>query len=90
VCDYHCQQCFDSPGEQADFVWFPYNVFPVEILAIQRVRKDLGLSVPLIVHPLLDSPLVQVPSTPPLVQDALLGRIKERARTDFPEIGDPW
>jgi hypothetical protein len=92
LCDYHCEQTFgdEKRGVNTSFSWWPYNVFPVEILAIQRIRRDLGLPCPPIDHPLLKSPLVKVPIALPIVSDNLLDRIKERARADFPEVGDPW
>ncbi|MHB1425943.1 MAG: hypothetical protein ACYC3I_22495 [Gemmataceae bacterium] len=90
ACDYHCVQCIDDADLKHDFVWPPYHIFPVEILAIQRIRRDLGLPVPDIHHPLLESPLMQVPATPPPVHDELLERIKARIRILFPDVGDPW
>jgi hypothetical protein len=90
ACDYHCLQCFDDAAMKHDFVWPPYDIFPVEILAIQRIRRDLSLPVPDIHHPLLESPLMHVPEIPPPVHDELLERLKVRILSLFPAVGDPW
>ena len=90
ACDYHCEQCFGKPDACADFMWFPYNVYPVEILAIQQIRRELGLPYVFITHRLLDSPLAATPENTAAKDDELLERITARARADFPEIGDPW
>jgi|GEM_PF-3087338 len=90
ACDYHCEQTFDDPKGYPAFTWMPYNVFPVEILAIQRVRRDLGLPTPEIEHPLLESPLAHPPATLPEVHDELLDKVIAQVKVDFPEIGNPW
>lgn len=54
VCDYHCRHM----GDVGD-IWFaefrlpPIDLIPWEVLAIQAVRKRMGISVPRIEHPLL-------------------------------------
>src|SRR5262249_45298174 len=54
---------FDLPDD--DFVFGlqqgPFSEFPVEVLFLQRVRRDLGLPVPNPEHPLLRSPLMRIP-----------------------------
>jgi hypothetical protein len=90
VCDYHCVRAFDDPDGFPEFAWEPYNVFPVDILAIQRVRRDLGLKTPTIEHPLLDTPLTKTPVTPPPVDDQVLATVRQRALDELPGIGDPW
>lgn len=62
ICDYHCEQCFDGPGYPM-FVYPPYNIFPVEIISLLRIRRVLGLDTPTIAHRLLDSPLMHPPSS---------------------------
>ncbi len=54
-CDYHLMRTGES-GYQ-EFNWEPYNIFPVEILAVHRLRELQGLPTPTIAHPLMDSPL---------------------------------
>ena len=90
ACDYHCQESFDRAKGYPPFVWGPYDVYPVEILAIQRVRRDLGLPTPEIDHPLLASALCHPPETPPEVRDPLLEDVAARLKEEFPQIGDPW
>jgi hypothetical protein len=90
ACDYHCLRSFNDPNGFPEFAWEPYNVFPVDILAIQRVRRDLGLKTPTIEHPLLDTPLTKIPATPPAVEDEVLATVRQRALEELPGIGDPW
>lgn len=90
ACAYHCEQCFEDADMKHDFGWPPYDIFPVEILAIQRIRHDLGLPVLTIRHPLLESPLIHIPDMPPPVHDDFLDRVKAGIRTIFLQVGDPW
>jgi hypothetical protein len=58
-----------------EFSGFPESVFPAEILAVYRVRQDLGLPTPKVRHPLLETPLGRVPSPLPRVPDDVLDRV---------------
>ena len=60
ACDYHLAQSWTAKG-YPPFVRSPYQMFPVDILAIAIVRRDLGLEMPKVEHPLLSTPL----ATPP-------------------------
>ncbi len=90
ACHYHCARSFEDPNGYPEFAWEPYNVFPVDILAIRRVRDDLGLGTPDVHHPLLDSLLNKVPVKPPEIQDDILKIVRTRASQELPRIGDPW
>jgi hypothetical protein len=76
ACDFHCEQAVRAATEDAwtgeEFVHPPFNIFPADILAVRRVRSDLGLETPTITHPLLDSPLAAPPDRPPPHGDALV------------------
>ena len=91
ICDLHCEESFDV-GSYPMFVYPPYNIFPVEILALLRVRSDLGLKTPVIDHPLLRSALCSPPKIVPVIQDELLDAAVEFVRRDFPGIAldTPW
>lgn len=86
ACDFHVKQ---ARGEDGAFCHMPYDLAPFEILAIQRVRRDLGLPTPEIDHPLLQTPLARPPEQPPEFHDELLDKIIAKARAELP-IGDPW
>jgi hypothetical protein len=58
ICDYHCRNMQDrgrTTGEE--FEEPPFVLYPVEILAIYKVREQLGLATPPVDHPLLATPL---------------------------------
>jgi hypothetical protein len=65
LCNLHSAKSAGVGKPDDDFVFAlqtgPYRDFPVEILLLQRVRRDLGLSVPNPEHPLLRSPLTSIP-----------------------------
>jgi hypothetical protein len=66
-------------------------IFPLEILFLQRVRRDLGLSVPNPEHPLLRSPAVMIPL--PCERsgyDELLALLYAHCRTLEPDLRVPW
>lgn len=89
ICDLHCEEAVDRGGHPA-FAYHPYNLFPVEILAILRIRQQLRLETPSVIHPLLDSPLRLPPTTIPQVDDPLLDRVMARFQNDFPAGANCW
>ena len=90
VADYHVEQAFDdSDDETQDFFHPLYRLFPVEILAIKRVREEQGRSMPEIDHPLMQTPLAKPPKTLPSVQDDLLKAVSDKICKDF-AIDHPW
>lgn len=72
ICDYHCERT-DQRGDN-EFQWSPYDVFPAEILALQRVRQELGLPQVTIEHPLLNNPLAHPPKEIAPRHDELMER----------------
>lgn len=72
ICDYHCVRT-DQRGDN-EFQWSPYDVFPAEILALQRVRQELGLPQVTIEHPLLNNPLAHPPKEIAPLHDELMER----------------
>lgn len=90
ACDYHLQRTDDSNDEGfPEFMSRPYDWFPVEILAIARIREDQGRSTPSITHPLMQTELAKLPGSILTPQDELLRKVIVKARTDL-AIGDPW
>lgn len=79
----------DDLGHVGAFSWTPYNIFPVEIHAIRRVREDQGLPMPTIDHPLMQTMLAHPPARMPEVHDEVLDQIIRRAREEG-IAGDPW
>lgn len=91
ACDYHCQRCVTIAGSpEPGLTNVPYHIFPAEILAIRRVRREHHLPNPDINHKLLNSPAAHPPETPPAIDEILLNQIAARARKELPNIGIPW
>jgi hypothetical protein len=90
ACDFHVENSVDDdPDGVWDFLRPLYRLFPVEILAIKRVRLEQGLPMPDIDHALMQTPLAHPPDPMPEVHDELLEAVIAKARKDLP-IGDPW
>ncbi len=90
ACDYHVEQAFDdSEQDTQDFFYTLYNLFPVEILAIKRIRKLQGLSMPEIDHPLMKTSLANPPEQIPSSQDDILKEVILKVCKDF-AITNSW
>lgn len=81
--DYHLAQSRTEIG-YAPFLRSPYQIFPVDMLAIAVVRRAQGLEMPKVDHPLLSTPLA---TPPPREQrprmgrpDPLLEQVMQKAR----------
>jgi hypothetical protein len=83
ACDYHC----DSDG-YLRYANIPYYVVPAEILALQRIRKEFGLSSFQIDHPLMKTEFTALSATD--FHDPLLIAAERTLRATFPEISHPW
>lgn len=60
---------------------------PLEILLVLRLRELIGLSNPMLDHPLMEAPFDRFPDTPPAyVPDALMLGTLERVRQDWPNF----
>lgn len=82
LCDYHLEQTRESLP-LPEFIHIPYYLFPVEVLAIARIRSNLGLPMPVISHPLLSTPLAIAPAVaavPLLQEDATLYELVLKAK----------
>ena len=80
ACDYHCARSDPDVDENGEFWQRTLNVFPAEILAIMRVRREILGSDVTISHPLMDSPVASVPDDIPRLTEPLLRRVAERVR----------
>jgi hypothetical protein len=90
AADYHVEQAFDDSDDQTQDFFHPlYRLFPVEILAIKRVREEQGRSMPEIDHPLMQTPLAKPPKALPPAEDELLKAVSDKVCKDF-AIDDPW
>ena len=58
ACDYHMMRT----GDDHEFSWPPFETLAAEILAILRIRQELGLETPRIDHQLLDAPWHNFPN----------------------------
>lgn len=87
LCDVHIEfAILDGEGDVGQF-HEPYNICPLEIVAIQRVRAAQGLPTIPVEHPLMTSPLAAIPTAPPqLDPDPLLDAVIARARQVHPQL----
>lgn len=69
-----------------DFSWSPYDVIPVEYLALVTVRKKLGLDTPKPKHPLLDTPFAEMPEHIEPVKDEFLDKVLAEIRKTRPNL----
>lgn len=96
VCDLHIERIgltqkeFDSGNYEFTS---PFEaVYPVEILAVLRLREQLGLQNPELTHPLLLTPYAQITSKPidQPVEDPLLDDYLNALRKYNPELIETW
>ena len=65
LCNVHRTYARDRAGFGYAQFHEPFDILPLEIVAMQRVRRHLGLAVPVVDHPLMASPLAAIPESPP-------------------------
>jgi hypothetical protein len=84
ACNYHCRNMEDVVhASNAEFRYPPFDVMPIEILAILKVRATAGFKVPQINHPLLNTPFGKLEQMPVPIEDELLQNIRQVASTYF-------
>ena len=62
ACDYHLEQALAQAG-YPEFAMSPYDLLPIDYLALRRVRDTIGLNTPLPEHPLLRYEFLNPPET---------------------------
>lgn len=91
ACDFHCITLRPRPNEESDYYHAgDAAAFPCEILAIYRIREQLGLDTPKISRPLLDSPLANPPMNIPRIEDPLLDEVARKFCAEFSQEEGPW
>lgn len=83
ACDYH----FDPKGF-GRYGNVPFVHIPVEILCVNIIRKDLGLNLAKIDHPIYAEALIRIPSILSKPDDSLLKHAVLKIRSAYPEISD--
>jgi hypothetical protein len=78
AADFHCQRIEDKSNKFfSEFRDAPYDFFPAEILAIYKVREELGLETPAVDHPLLQTPFSTPTGNYNDVNDEMLDFLEE-------------
>lgn len=65
-----------------NFDFFLYARTPLEILLICKLREELGLPNPKLDHPLMNTPLGQLPKEVPFAMDEVITAVMKRARAE--------
>jgi hypothetical protein len=88
ACDRHTHESLGDTEENAhDFGDDRLTRTPIEILMIFRLRQLMGLTNPVVDHPLMEPPFDCLPETqPPFVPDELMQGTLKRAREDWPQF----
>lgn len=81
ACEYHLSQSITDIG-YAEFYFVPYNLLPVDILAVNAVRQKFGQDEINLVHPLMTTKLSKISTTPrfDLTKDELLQSVINKAK----------
>lgn len=95
LCELHAWKAVNYDLADNDMVFGlqsgHHKDLPSEILFIQRIRRDLGLSVPNPDHPLLRSPLIQMPfPCPQSGYDPWIAESLEKVRAEMPDLRIEW
>lgn len=87
ACDYHMARTQD-PADKGypEFLEFFYAAFPIEIISIRRIRETLGLTTPVVNHPLLMTPLAKPPPVIDKTDDRVMGDLLNVARSMWPNL----
>lgn len=85
AAEYHLQCCGDSTDDvEYDFDWYFEQVFPLELLAIQALRRRDGLHSFDTGHALIDAPWAMLRELPAAPLHPMIARVDARLRKDYP------
>jgi hypothetical protein len=84
ACDIHTHRCkpAKAPDQCYEFDNGNWTRTPIEILLLYRLREKLGLSNPIVDHPLMNTPLGKLPPPTIYEPDELLTRVIARMKHD--------
>lgn len=86
LCRYHESHC---TGDEDPF-FHPYEVFPVEILALRQIRREMGLYFPeKLEFAILQTPLAEIPASIPRRSNDYIPRVIAKCKTLMP-LEVPW
>jgi hypothetical protein len=86
-CDWHLEQTAQGNDEISyEFEDSYAFAYPIEILAVLRLRELIGLENPKLDHPLMNSPLGVLPPPQPWYTDELLDNFEAILRKDLPQM----
>ena len=85
ACDLHLDRAHEHTDDDTfEFADQVYAIYPVEILMVFRLRKERGLSVPAVEHPLMTWPMGKLVDEVAPERDDLLMRVGERIEGSYP------
>jgi hypothetical protein len=79
ACDYHLAHLDNTRDRDAEFGETPFDLLPVEILAIERLRSLTGRGTTRVNHPLMRTVASLVQATPPRDLLPIFQRISDQA-----------
>lgn len=83
ACDYHTHRSqSDNAKEMFEFSIGQWNHFPVEILMLYKLRESIGLTNPMVDHPLMNTPLGKLSPEAPCQPDELTAAVLARMKQD--------
>jgi hypothetical protein len=86
-CDWHLDQTNNNTNNTTyEFTGTFAFAYPIEILAVLRLRELIGLENPKLDHPLMNSPLGVLPPPQPWYTDELLDNFEAVLRKDLPQM----
>jgi hypothetical protein len=86
-CDWHIEQTARGNDEVTyEFEGSYAFAYPIEILAVFRLRESIGLANPKLDHLLMNSPLGVLPAPQPWYTDELLETFEATLRNDLPQM----
>jgi hypothetical protein len=87
ACDRHTHQArYNNNREYFELSYDNTWYVPFEVLSVFRLRESLGLSIPALDHPLLNTPLGKLPSVSEPYMDETLRSVLKRVAQQLPQF----